>query len=187
MSERPTTTRIDFTPAQMGRLSACGWLPGEANMAEWLTTRAEVATPDGSESHSIHRLRAEVRHWRSIVEEVAVALSTPGEEDTVRRHLDSIKPGDLGSHAAEVWDEAGRSERLARRLDIARREVLETRADRAMLRADLDAMREADARDRETMLALVEERDMLLARLQRAAEALEDAGLIPPVDDEVAF
>lgn len=39
--ERPATTRVDLTPAQMRRLEAAGWTGGEEALAEWLAGMAE--------------------------------------------------------------------------------------------------------------------------------------------------
>jgi len=38
---RPTTTRVELTPAQMRRLEAAGWTGGDEALAEWLTLAAE--------------------------------------------------------------------------------------------------------------------------------------------------
>lgn len=160
------THREGGTPGYWARRDMEAIAPDLATEVLELRQRVRDLEEPG-ELYSIHKLRRAVAHWRSIVEEVAVALSTPGEEDTVRRHLDSIKPGDLGSHAAEVWDEAGRSERLARKLAVARAEVEELRAERCVLRehnrrihASLEglARRVADAeRERDRLRQLVSE------------------------------
>lgn len=43
MTERPHTTRVDFTPAQMARLERAGLDLGNGNIATWLVERASPA------------------------------------------------------------------------------------------------------------------------------------------------
>ena len=44
VDDRPRSTAVKFTPRQMMRLDAAGWVGGEMGMAEWLTRRSEALT-----------------------------------------------------------------------------------------------------------------------------------------------
>jgi hypothetical protein len=44
-AQRPTSTAVHLTPAQMRRIEAAGWRPGTIALGEWLTQRAEQVAP----------------------------------------------------------------------------------------------------------------------------------------------
>lgn len=116
-SVRPSTTRVDLTPAQVKRIRAAGWTPGDGTMAEWLVRSAESRQREATaDAHIAETDARSVARW---------ALQMLHRADDHDRHAVRAQPLEVDGLTIPAAELARMHEEQAHELRCDARDALE--------------------------------------------------------------